>query len=238
MFSESAEYYDLIYGKKDYRAEAETLRQLFRIYVPQARSILDLGCGTGEHLRFFPEYKVTGIDLDPKLVGIARKKRLDGSFHVANMKQFQLSAKFDVLICLFSSIGYLLTDEAILAALACFKAHLALGGAIFIEPFIERRAWINGRVDIVTGEGEQRKVCRMMRGDRQGDLSILTGHYLLADGTKIRYAEERHELLLLDQSQWQDLFRKAGLGVEYLTGQFSSRGLYVAWEGDRVQARP
>lgn len=39
MFSESAEYYDLIYGSKDYRGEVEKLRNLFAKYVPEARSI-------------------------------------------------------------------------------------------------------------------------------------------------------------------------------------------------------
>jgi ubiquinone/menaquinone biosynthesis C-methylase UbiE len=50
MFSESAEYYDLIYQSKDYRGEVEKLRNLFAKYVPEARSILDVGCGTAEHL--------------------------------------------------------------------------------------------------------------------------------------------------------------------------------------------
>ena len=235
MFSESAEYYDLVYGKKDYQAEVERLRQLFHVYVPHSRSLLDIACGTGEHLRFLPEYEVTGIDLNPGLLKIARVKRPDGSFHVADMQRFELPSKFDILICLFSSIGYLLTSEAIASALTCFKAHLALGGAIFIEPWIEPRAWEAGRVDMTVGQNDHRKVCRMMRGDREGDVSILTGHYLLAEGIHIKYAQEQHKLLMLDNGQWHDLFRKAGLTVEYLPDRFSSRGLYVAWEGGRPQ---
>jgi hypothetical protein len=56
------------------------------------------------------------------------------------MQRFELGSKFDILICLFSAIGYLLTAEAILSALACFKAHLAPGGAILIEVFFEPNA--------------------------------------------------------------------------------------------------
>ena len=233
MFSESAEYYDLIYAKKDYRGEAEKLRQLFRIYVPQARSILDLGCGTGEHLRFLTEYKVTGIDLDPVLIRMAKEKRPDGTFQTGDIQTFDLRAKFDTIVCLFGTIGYLRDEEAILSALVCFKAHLALGGAIFIEPFLERSAWRAGVVDIRVGEDDRRKVCRMMAGEREGDYSILMGHYLISDGGKIRYAQERHQLLLLDRPQWRDLFRKAGLRFEHLPDQVNSRGLYVAWEGER-----
>jgi hypothetical protein len=36
MFSESAEYYDLIYQSKDYRGEVEKLRNLFAKYVSEA----------------------------------------------------------------------------------------------------------------------------------------------------------------------------------------------------------
>jgi hypothetical protein len=144
------------------------------------------------------------------------------------MQRFDLGSKFGIQICLFSSIGYLLTAEAILSALACFKAHLAPGGAIFIEPWFERAAWCIGRADIRVAEDDERKVCRVMTSDREGDLSILIGHYLLAEGIDVRYAVERHELLLLDRDQWQDFFREAGLSAEFLPDAFSSRGLYVA----------
>ena len=124
VFSASAEYYDLVYGKKDYQGETDRLRGLLRRFVPDGRTILDIACGTGEHLRLLPEYQVAGIDLEPAFVRIANEKRPDGNFHVADMRQFDLRTKFDILICLFSAIGYLLTPKAILSALGCFKAHL------------------------------------------------------------------------------------------------------------------
>jgi SAM-dependent methyltransferase len=228
VFSASAEYYDLVYGKKDYRGETARLQELFRRFVPDGRTILDIACGTGEHLRFLTEYQVAGIDLEPAFVRIAKEKRPDGNFRVADMQQFDLGSKFDILICLFSAIGYLLTPEAILSALGCFKTHLAAGGAIFIEPFFERNAWRTGEAHITSGEDDHRKVCRLMTSDRDGDVSILIGHYLIAEGIDVRYAVERHELLLVDRDQWQDFFREAGLSAEYLPDAFSSRGLYVA----------
>jgi SAM-dependent methyltransferase len=228
VFSASAEYYDLVYSKKDYRGETDRLRELFQRFVPDGRTILDIACGTGEHLRFLPEYKVSGIDLEPAFVRISSEKRPDGSFQVADMQRFDLGSKFDILICLFSAIGYLLTPEAIRSALGCFKAHLAPGGAIFIEPFFDRNEWRPGEAHFATGEDAHRKVCRLMTSDRKGDVAILIGHYLLAEGINVRYAVERHELLLFDRDQMQDLFGDAGLTAEYLPEAFSSRGLLVA----------
>jgi SAM-dependent methyltransferase len=227
MFSSSAEYYDLVYSKKDYRGETDRLRELFRQFVPQGRTILDIACGTGEHLRFLPEYEVAGIDLEPAFVRIASEKRPDGNFQAADMQRFELGSKFDILICLFSAIGYLLTAAAIRSTLDCFKTHLAQGGALFIEPFIEPDAWSPGRANIIVAEDDHRKVCRMMTSGREGDHAILIGHHLLAEGTDVRYVVERHELLLLDRNQWEDFFQEAGLTAEYLPDAFSSRGLYL-----------
>ena len=67
-----------------------------------------------------------------------------------------------------------------------------------------------------------------MTSDRKGDVAILIGHHLVAEGIDVTYAVERHELLLLDRDQWLDFFRQAGLSAEYLPDAFSSRGLYLA----------
>jgi ubiquinone/menaquinone biosynthesis C-methylase UbiE len=228
VFSESAEYYDLVYRKKDYRGEVVKLEKLFDQYVPEGRTLLDIACGTGEHLRFLSGYQIAGIDLDPNFVRLVQEKLPGGRFQVADMSQFELGSKFDIVLCLFSSIGYLTTAEKILSALTCFKRHLAPGGAIFVEPFFEPDVWRTGFTSMTAAEDGDRKVCRIMTSSREGDRSILIGHYLFAEGAKVRHAVERHELRLTSRAEWQEFFRVAGLQAEYLAEDFSSRGLYVA----------
>ncbi len=46
MFDKSAELYDLFYDWKDYRAEAEKVRELVAARNPDARTLLDVACGT------------------------------------------------------------------------------------------------------------------------------------------------------------------------------------------------
>jgi ubiquinone/menaquinone biosynthesis C-methylase UbiE len=50
MFNESSKYYDLIYGFKDYRRESAFLCSLIRRVAPDAGTLLDVACGTGEHI--------------------------------------------------------------------------------------------------------------------------------------------------------------------------------------------
>ena len=144
------------------------------------------------------------------------------------MTEFQLGMKFDVILCVFSSIGYLLDDESIKSALFCFKSHLEPSGAMFIEPWIEPDAWRRRAADMVAAEHGERKVCRVIRSKRDGDRSFLDAHYLFVNGTEVEYATERHELRLVSQQQWFDFFRNAGRQVEYLPEGLMSRGLYVA----------
>jgi ubiquinone/menaquinone biosynthesis C-methylase UbiE len=49
VFADYARYYDLLYRDKDYAAEAEYVAGLIRKFHPAARSILELGSGTGIH---------------------------------------------------------------------------------------------------------------------------------------------------------------------------------------------
>lgn len=45
--SEAAAFYDLLYqGEKDHAAEAGVLARLIRERVPNAATVLDVGCGT------------------------------------------------------------------------------------------------------------------------------------------------------------------------------------------------
>ena len=55
VFADYARYYDLLYRDKDYAAEAEYVAGLIRKFHPSARSILELGSGTGIHASLLTE---------------------------------------------------------------------------------------------------------------------------------------------------------------------------------------
>ena len=65
VFAKYSEYYDLIYTDKDYQKEVDYIDQLIQKYHPKAKTILDLGCGTGVHANLLAAkgYRVMGIDL-------------------------------------------------------------------------------------------------------------------------------------------------------------------------------
>src|SRR4051812_27400295 len=124
--------YDEIYTRmKNYGEEAAKIDTRIRAAHPEAKTILDVACGTAEHARHLKSrYRLDGIDLSEDFLGIARKKNPECGYFQADMTNFTLSAKYDVVMSLFSSIGYVLTEERLVQALTQFAKHLNPGGIV------------------------------------------------------------------------------------------------------------
>lgn len=74
MYNKSAEYYDALCQFLNYDEASEKLHTLIQQNNPNARSLLDVACGTGKHLECLcKNYMVEGFDLNPDLLEIARK---------------------------------------------------------------------------------------------------------------------------------------------------------------------
>lgn len=229
MFSPTADLYDSIYEFKDYAAEARQIRQLIERERPGAKTILDVGCGTAEHARFLSTvFEVDGIDIEPKFVEIARSKNPRGNFTVADMRTFDLGKRYDVVQCLFSSIGYILVPEDTVAALKRFHGHLAPGGVVLIEPWYSPDAYEPGLPFMKVVDKPNLKVCRINVSERDGDVSILHFHYLIATENGVRRTEEVHRLALVTKEQMTEYLEAAGLRSAFDPVGLSDRGLFVA----------
>src|SRR4051794_24460513 len=84
-FRRYAAFYDLLYHDKDYEAEAHYVARNLRGARPDARSILELGSGTGRHGRLLAGmgFDVYGIERSAEMVAVAQSHELanaPGSF--------------------------------------------------------------------------------------------------------------------------------------------------------------
>jgi SAM-dependent methyltransferase len=238
MFSASAELYDLIYsGFKDYDAEAEKVMTLIRHEFPGAHSILDVACGTAEHARLLTEkhvFAVDGLDLDPAFVRIAQGKLPRGEVFQGDMTSFALPRTYDVILCLFSSIGYVRTIDNVERTLARFRAHLAPNGVVIVEPWFPPGVLESGRIFTTTAESAGVTVCRMSHAEVEGRLSRLHFEYLIGRAGGIERASETHELGLFTTAELLDCFRTAGLNAEHDAAGLNDRGVFVARAASRT----
>ena len=155
MFDEYARLYDLCNADKDYSKEADFVAGLIRSHRPGAKDLLDLGSGTGTHALLLAQlgFKVTGAELSPAMVEIARRKPSRGGapveFLVADMRTLRLARTFDAVTSLFHVMSYQLSNADFASALATARAHLRVGG-IFIFDFWYGPAVLAERPEIRT----------------------------------------------------------------------------------------
>ena len=230
MFDQTAELYDTIYSFKNYKQETEQIKTIIHSSAPASKSILDVGCGTSEHHKYLKaEYDIDGIDLNRTFIKISHEKNPNGNYVQADMRKFELNKTYDLVMCLFSSIGYLRSVDEIVSALVCFKNHLNPGGLILVEPWFTKESWTNGKTHMITTEKDGVKICRMNRSASEGDFSIVHFHYLVgSDDQDVKHLEERHELRMTSNVEMISAFERAGLKVHFEEKGLIGRGMYHA----------
>lgn len=227
-FLQSAALYDAIYHFKNYQRESERLRDLIGRLVPDARTLLDVACGTGEHAKFLKQYyAVDGIDLNNSYLEAARTKNPSGKYCCADMTDFDLGSSYDVVTCLFSAIGYVKTADRVERAISSMARHVRPGGALLVEPWFPPGRWKPETLSINTGETQDGLVCRMALSRRQDKLSVISLHYLHGTRRGVHYYTEQLELGLFTNEEMVRSFDRAGLDVAYEPEGLIGRGLYI-----------
>lgn len=232
MFTRSAAIYDAVYSFKDYAAEAARVHELVEERLAGATTLLDVACGTGKHLEVLRAwYRIEGLDLDGDLLEIARGRLVDVPLHEQDMTSFDLDRRFDVVTCLFSSIGYVGTVERLHAAVASMTRHLNPGGIVLVEPWFSPEAWTTGSPHLLTVDEPDLKVARVNVSQRDGPLAVMEFSYLVGTPAGVEHFSERHEAALFTDEEYRSAFAAAGLSVEHDRHGLIGRGLYLGRSG-------
>ncbi len=108
-YKKFAYYYDEIMQEMNYDLWVEFVEP----YLKKDDKILDLACGTGTFATMLKlkGYDVSASDLSEEIIEIANEKRkinrLDINFYVADMTNFRVDEKQDVITCFFDSVNFL-----------------------------------------------------------------------------------------------------------------------------------
>lgn len=231
MFSRSANYYDELYNTlgKDYSKEAKKIAVFIKAHLKTGgKQLLDVGCGTGHHAGLLSKhYQVHGLDLDPNILSVAHKKHPKIPFYRGNMIDFKLNKRYDIIVSLFSSIGYVQTKNNLNKTIKNLAHHLNSGGVMLIEPWFSPDEWNVGKVFTLHVDQPNLKITRMSHSTRKGHLSILEFHYLIGTKKGIKHQVETHKLGLFFKEDYLDSFHKADLKVIHDPKGLDGRGLYI-----------
>jgi SAM-dependent methyltransferase len=229
MFSRSARLYDAVYASiRDYPGEAAELDRLIQDRRPGARTLLDVACGTGAHLEHLTGYEAEGLDLDPEMLDVARERLPNVPFHEGDMAGFDLGKRFDAVVCMFSSIGYVRSEDRLRSAITAMARHLETGGVLVVEPWLRADVWVDRHVGAVFVDEPDLKIARINLGQREGNVSIFDFEYLVGTPDGIERFTEHHELGLFTVEQYLEAFRASGLVADHDPEGPMGRGLYIA----------
>jgi len=117
-FALEAEIYDRIWGRHDYETDIKFLDRLFRKH--GCSSILDIGCGTGNHALRLSRlgYEVTGVDISSTMLKKAKRKdkKRKVRFRKGDMKELKTivsKTRYDAAISLGQVFSHLYTDKEV-----------------------------------------------------------------------------------------------------------------------------
>ena len=141
VFDNYSKYYDLLYQDKDYKKESDFIINIMKSNMPEAKTVLDLGCGSGRHAALIAEhgYNIHGVDRSDSILEEAEKrkdelkpeirKRL--SYSQGDVRTFTSEKKYDVVTSLFHVMSYMPENNDLQAAFSTAATHVKSGG-IFI----------------------------------------------------------------------------------------------------------
>lgn len=224
----SARIYDVLYGQmKDYEADVERLHTWIQARRPGAATLLDVACGTGLHIeRLKRFYEVEGVDLSEPMLAIATERNPDVAFQLGDMRHFELDRRFDVVTCLFSAIGYMPDSGSLALAINNMTKHLAPGGVLIVEPWLDVEGWSDGHLDLMTFDSDDLKVARMSGGERVDNRVVINFHHMVMTPDGVSYFAEDHPTTLFSEAEYRAALEGADLDVDYDNEGFIGRGMW------------
>lgn len=131
-----ADMYDVVYAQKPYDAEVDLLMRSFSKAEGPVGSVLDLGCGTGEHSIRLARAGLTvvGVDRSWPMLSVARAKTSPSGipplFLQADVRGLPLRGTFDVATLMFAVLCYQTSNSDVLATLTSIRGSLRAGGLL------------------------------------------------------------------------------------------------------------
>jgi SAM-dependent methyltransferase len=130
-----AEVYDAIMSDVEYEAWTDFILDMALSAGVEARSVLDLGCGTGNSSAPFVArgLSLTGLDRSSEMLAVARRKLPDATFVHGDFTAFELGRTFDLVVSVFDSLNNLLDPDDFRRTAEHALAHLHPGGLFIFD---------------------------------------------------------------------------------------------------------
>jgi SAM-dependent methyltransferase len=214
-FSGSAEYYDIILGKKEFELNSKFIEKLLKKY--NKKNILELGCGTGLYL--FPlkkaGFNIEGLDISKEMLKVVKKNKIKIKLYEKDMSSFKINKKYDSILCLNSSLILLPNIKLIEKTIKNVYNHLSKKGLFLID-------LPNHIKEIKENNNSQtKKKYKISKGSleivfndyKKGNKWISVWNGVFKEGSNSKKFKEHYEELIYSPKELEKYLKKAGFEI-------------------------
>jgi len=206
------------------RAEKESAFVARALSLTPGASVLDLCCGQGRHSVQLAKrgFKVTGLDLNAEYLDLARKAAEEAKVEIdtvtGDMREIPFENKFDAIVNMYSSFGYLESEAEDLKVLESAAKALKGGGQLLLD-MLNREWAIDNYIqnDWHTGADGTLYV---ERRDLDLSTSRMHVHFIVVDSKGGRRESIGHIIRLYTLTEMTRLLERVGMRVTAVFGGF------------------
>jgi predicted TPR repeat methyltransferase len=234
-FNLYGKYYDLLYKNKDYVTEANYISECINRYFPDASTILEFGSGTGGHGIKLQKmgYDIFGLERSEQMVKEA--SRYGFPCLQADIVEFKIDRKFDVVIALFHVISYITDNESLYKVFKNAAKHLVPSGLFIFDVWYSPAVYyLKPETRIKKVENEEINVIRIAEPAIHSNLNVVDVNYsiLVKEKSTNKCIEfnEKHPMRHFSIPEIETLASFTGLELikaeEFLTGNQPSENTW------------
>ena len=219
LYDKLAYLWPVISPPEDYALEAVHWRQALREQLgPGRHRLLELGVGGGHNLSHLTdEFDAAAVDISPKMLDLSRRLNPTVEHHLGDMRTFRLPGRTFDAVLIHDAIGYMQTEDDLMAAFATAKAHLRPGGLFLVAPDLVRDTfrpgmslrWSTQRdgVEIITEETVY---------DPDPNDTVVESHftYTITEKGARRVERDIHVTGIFPIATWMTLLEETGFTAE------------------------
>lgn len=200
---------------EEYLEEAGVFRDLLLAQgLREGARLLHLGSGGGSlDNQLAPYLKVTGVDLSPAMVDLARQVNPGVEYLVGDMRTVRLGRLFDAVL-IHDAIAYMASPEELYAAYRTAAVHLAPAGVLLAVPEQLRLAYDPEDVTTITrtqGDQTVTVVELQLMANPSDDWYETEFLFIVRRGMQVEVHRDRHRRRLFALADFTQAITAAGL---------------------------
>jgi trans-aconitate methyltransferase len=212
LYSDLAGWFHLLTAPADYADEAAEITRLVDAEVPDARTLLELGCGGGNnasHLK--ARFACTLTDVSEAMLAVSSDLNPECEHVAGDMRSLRLGRTFDAVL-VHDAIVYMTTEADLHAAFATAFQHVRPGGVAILLPDCVRETFAEQTRH--GGHDADRRALRYLEWTHDPDTADTSYDVdyaiLLREGGATRVVHDRHVEGVFAQAEWLEWLRDTG----------------------------